>query len=52
MTLRVDLAQIVAEQGRRDEARALLVRALPLLKDAKDLQDVYGRGESLLGTLN
>jgi eukaryotic-like serine/threonine-protein kinase len=49
--VRVDLAQALANQGRNDEAKALLVGALPLLKDAKDLQGVYERGEGLLARL-
>jgi non-specific serine/threonine protein kinase/serine/threonine-protein kinase len=49
--VRVDLAAIVAAQNRTAEARELLVRALPHLEHAADLQDVYKQGSSLLRKL-
>jgi seryl-tRNA(Sec) selenium transferase len=49
--VRVDLAAILAAQNRTAEAKELLVRALPHLEHAADLQDVYKQGSELLRKL-
>ncbi len=46
--IRVDLAETLIEQHREAEARQQLLRALPSLEHAGDLQDVYKRGLQLL----
>lgn len=47
--VRVDLAETLFHQGRKDEARTLLIGALPLVgRDDPELRKVHARGEQIL----
>jgi serine/threonine protein kinase/tetratricopeptide (TPR) repeat protein len=49
--VRIDLADILVHEGRSEEARAQLLRALPTLEHAADLKGVYDKGVKLLQQL-
>jgi len=50
--VRVNLAECLAKQHRNDEAKALLERSLPAIKDASDSREIYQQGLALLRELS